>query len=445
MQESFAVFVWALRIALPCVLFWITFGPRLELPWLGRGRCHGREVMLLHRRALLALAEASGEKAPDCLRNLRMVDEDSAPQVFKDVRRESDSRGDTAERRDRKEKAERKDKEKSKASSEKTRVHLERLVNFVAFNRLRQQRVFLLRESDIPPPPPQARPGIAELGVGDATTGDGLRANMEAAHILRGALQTPTRAARVAKNLSSQFEDLSVEVSPVTYELMVEAALRAKDLLAVKGFVSRMEAAGLIPNEGVLDRVMELYLENKAECEDQKDSEPVGAATQSRTADPGSTDASHGAFAGTRATPSEDEACVAPLAATTAAPILCSAHTVSLSQAISESEAQMVCPPMWGWPPPMVGVRCPPPGEAVLDAGAAETASSLLASRSNGGSCPDSLAPGMGRGCFGEAMPRRQSSTSAGAARSSPAPFAGPAFSVPDEFRALSHDQTLPG
>lgn len=168
-------------------------------------------------------------------------------------------------------------------------MHVESLVNFVAFNRHRPKRYFLF--DDPPPPPPRPPPPMEALAKGLTPKGAARepvtleraeaqeRANAEAQMVLRGALRFSACGAGVARGLYVQLLDLKLEVTPATFELMAESCIEANDLQSASDFLMRMEVMGHNPGNQLLDRVMELYLQQKRAQQDDESKGRTDAAS----------------------------------------------------------------------------------------------------------------------------------------------------------------------
>jgi len=312
-----AIIVWILRLVVPCILFWISFGPRINLQWPWTGPSYSKEVLLRHRKAV-----HKEDNPCEALATLTMVDEQTAPALFQDKskkeretrresRKERDEDGDEKrqsrdDRRGRKDRSQidstaedpaaendRKERERlrkaeeaeeaRKAGAREKQMHFESLVNFVAFNKYKQQRVFLFDEDSKPPPPPQRSPNAKPLdGPKEAqclTMAAAERANVEAQMVLNGALSMQSTRVSVTDGLYHQLTEMNVEVSPSTFELMVEACIQAKDLPAASDFLMRMEGCGHAPGNHILDHVMELYLHHKKEDGTSAKADALAAAT----------------------------------------------------------------------------------------------------------------------------------------------------------------------
>jgi len=137
------------------------------------------------------------------------------------------------------------------------KMHMESLVNFVAFQRREPQRVFLPQVA--PPPPP--RVVVNADAKASATV---VRANLEAQVVLKGAMRLVSCGASVARGLHAQFTEQNIDITQRTFGLMVEAGVHAHDLPAASDFLMKMETAGHTPGDELLDKVMELFLFNKS-------------------------------------------------------------------------------------------------------------------------------------------------------------------------------------
>lgn len=151
-------------------------------------------------------------------------------------------------------------------SANKEKMHLESLLNWVAFHRKEQQRVFLMEEGSLPPPPPKhPQPLDLSFGRGDASTE---KANSEAQMVLKGALTF--KRSDVVKDLHSKLEASKVDISASTFALMIEACIRATDLRGASDFLMKMESSGHSPSSELLDKVMDLYSTQKSQREMEK-------------------------------------------------------------------------------------------------------------------------------------------------------------------------------
>lgn len=287
-MELATALVWTLRIVLPIILFCIYFklqAPKDDLYSGPTDNVHTKTTLLAGRKATV------GAPSPESMANIRLKNQEEAPELFagrggKGARRGTDdSRGAPRERRERRDKDSRKTEEEqdttvteepSKSikqegcefSPSEEKMHLESLLNYVAFNRKEQQRNFLPEENGAPPPPPPP-PRKEDASGSSAISGPTAeKANAEAQMVLRGALGI--KRSDVAKNLHAQLVEASVEASESTFELMIDVCLLGKDLKGASDFLMKMETAGFLPNSDLLDKVMNLYSQQKSEKEKEK-------------------------------------------------------------------------------------------------------------------------------------------------------------------------------
>jgi len=271
-EEALTIVAWALRVVLPCVLFWVSFGPKVWLPWNFRYR-HSRGTLLEHRTAVLA----SGAEVPKTLANLIMVSEETAPLLFQESRTVDRDRPSKELRRERRKQASmmkmdlQKEDEVMQAQqvASQEQMHMESLVNFVAFSHREQRRTFLRSDDSAPPPPPPPRKRMPGGNDSNPSNGSNVskeaiaRANTEAQMVLRGSLHVGPRGTAVAQALHQQLTTFSLEILPGTWELMVEACISAGKLEDASDFLLKMEDASQAPNTVLLDRVMEMYLTHR--------------------------------------------------------------------------------------------------------------------------------------------------------------------------------------
>mmetsp|Transcript_58391 Transcript_58391/g.173784 ORF Transcript_58391/g.173784 Transcript_58391/m.173784 type:complete len:369 (-) Transcript_58391:989-2095(-) len=301
-EDATQVVVWILRTVLPCLLFWISFGPSVQLSWPFKGHRHSRQTLLKHRQVVVE----SGAEMPCTLATLTLVTEETAPLLFQEQRkavekaaekrneRERERGGGRERERDRpgiNQRSRRKqvgnppateppppppppplgpsEAEEQRAATEK-RQHLTSLVNFVAFKSREQHRTFLPKEDGAPPPPPPPK-----KFAHDAEVETSEHANKEAQEVLRGARGFASKAGIVAQAVYDHLAERSVRIDSNTFELMVESCVEANSLQAASDFLLRMETKGYVPGENLLDSVMELYLRHKhAEKPKAKEPEP---------------------------------------------------------------------------------------------------------------------------------------------------------------------------
>jgi len=122
-----------------------------------------------------------------------------------------------------------------KESEEK--MNLESFLNYVAFNK---------------------KAPVQKLDLSEA---DADKANAEAQMVLRGALNF--KRVDVAKELYDQLAAANVEIFSATFSLMIEASVLAKDLKTSSDFLMKMESAGHSPSSELLDKVLDLYSNQK--------------------------------------------------------------------------------------------------------------------------------------------------------------------------------------
>mmetsp|Transcript_8034 Transcript_8034/g.19951 ORF Transcript_8034/g.19951 Transcript_8034/m.19951 type:complete len:529 (+) Transcript_8034:136-1722(+) len=317
--EVATALVWALRILLPIILFCIYFklqAPKDETYPGPTKNQHSRHKLLQQRKAVV------DQGTPESMRNLTRVGPDVAPELFEKNLRSSRGRGgpredrqqreDRGERRERREREPREQGERSsrRGPSEKTpatalpaerlaaapveaepeesappapspaeeKMHLESLLNYVAFNRKEQQRTFLPDPEAPPPPPPKPPVKVVEAEgtlipsleiAANAVTGEAAaKANAEAQMVLGGAIKF--KRVDVAKKLYEQLAEQQVEVSEKTFSLMIESCVLACDLKNASDFLMNMEAAGHSPDTELLDKVMDLYSQQKLRREQEQ-------------------------------------------------------------------------------------------------------------------------------------------------------------------------------
>lgn len=253
------------------VLFWLYLKSQSNKenkgPVLDKRNVVNKAKMLQQRSVVL-----KGEGArPKEMETIHLVDQTSAPSLFAGQK----PRG-APKKREKKEKKDGADAGKaSKASEEKReaeqaanaqeKMHLESLVNYMAFNRKEQQRTFLLDDLNPPPPPPlPKKPPAGDDAAEDIkiNTATSEKANSEAQMVLRGAIKY--QRCDVAKDLYGHLTDSKVEISETTFSLMIEACIVVGDLKDAGDFLMKMEAAGYCPDAELLDKVMDLYSQHKA-------------------------------------------------------------------------------------------------------------------------------------------------------------------------------------
>jgi len=295
-----------LRVILPIVLFLIYRSWQLpkEEEYPGpTTHVHSRGKLLARRPQSL---EGDAAEKPPALGSLCLKDQLQAPDLFQAPTRQlrgaprRDDRRETRERRNERrevrsrgledavlatedvEKSEgpAKDTSKSISSALQERMYAESLINYVAFNRKEQQRIFLPDVAGMPPPPPpKPRPltqGVtAAMSVRTVSNGNPemledvvQKANEDAQLVLRGAINL--KCSSVAKDIYEQLTETEVKISESTFMLMVEVCVLAHDLKSASDFLMKMETTGYCPESHLLDKVMDLYSQQKAEREQEK-------------------------------------------------------------------------------------------------------------------------------------------------------------------------------
>lgn len=302
--ELATALIWALRIVLPIILFCIYFKLQAPKDEDGVSRSfpkdtknqYSRNKLLAHRKAV------DGQPVPECMSTMTRIGQEQAPELFEKTARPGRGRGGASRedrpKEDRRERGPRKDKDGGERRRDRDlpvvepneaptpvaeplpeetvdtaaeKMHLESLLNYVAFNRKDQQRTFLLDE-DAPPPPPPPKPQKkpVELDAPSATstanvliTGEeAKKANDEAQMVLSGAIKF--KRVDVSQTLYEQLTDQQVEIYEKTFALMIESSVLAQDLKTASDFLMKMEANGHSPDTELLDKVMDLYSQQKA-------------------------------------------------------------------------------------------------------------------------------------------------------------------------------------
>merc|ERR1712228_306397 len=86
--------------------------------------------------------------------------------------------------------------------------------------------------------------------------------------VLSGAIKF--RRVDVAKHLYDQLAEQQVEIQEQTYALMIESCIQGGDLKSASDFLMKMEASGHSPDTELLDKVMELYSQQKGNKDKSK-------------------------------------------------------------------------------------------------------------------------------------------------------------------------------
>eukprot|EP00811_Abedinium_folium_P000731 NODE_1066_length_2624_cov_4.631958.p2 GENE.NODE_1066_length_2624_cov_4.631958~~NODE_1066_length_2624_cov_4.631958.p2 ORF type:complete len:510 (-),score=177.78 NODE_1066_length_2624_cov_4.631958:815-2344(-) len=320
-ESTIKIMIWFVRILVPILAFlvylWIQ-SARDEQAATPEKYSHPRSKMIACRRVVLR----EMLEVPPCMSNLRLVDEATAPTLFLSNSRPVRKRDERAskERKEKREsrKSEKKDGDDEAAVAAPTvsldtydservvgidtasigaadvgdaridatdaarsiisanadaaevnngqddKMHLESLLNYVAFNRKEQLRTFILEEEGAapPPPPPPLRTSGSGAAPAIASAEASEKANDEAQMVLRGAISfKPSQ--NLANNLYEQLIDSKVEISETTFTLMIESCILARDLKSSSDFLMKMEASGYCLEAEMLDKVMELYSQEK--------------------------------------------------------------------------------------------------------------------------------------------------------------------------------------
>jgi len=132
---------------------------------------------------------------------------------------------------------------------EKTR--LEYLMNFVAFHRNETFDDIYKRITD----------GSC-ISTDDAET-----ANEQAQMLLKAAIDF--NHGNIASRVWNQLNEASFEITPLTFELLIEACIHSKDLKGASDFMNKMENHGMYPDTKLLGKVMILYQSQKVKCDDE--------------------------------------------------------------------------------------------------------------------------------------------------------------------------------
>lgn len=308
-MELATALIWTLRIVLPIILFCIYF--KLQSP--KEEAYPGPSNNIVSRGKMLARRKAVAEcRVPEELATIALKDQTQAPELFVQSEQRRSMRGsggggvrNREERRPPREGREKRDGGPERAKRDKPRempaeeaeaaaaavkaapkeipannadkMHLESLLNYVAFNKNVQQRTFLPDDEAAPPPPPPKPPAAkAPASALDSFGGDSSdkaaetteKANQEAQLVLRGAISY--KRSDVTKDIYEQLTERQVEISEKTFTLMIEACVLSRDLKTASNFLMKMETSGFCPDSDLLDKVMELYSQEKTQKEQEK-------------------------------------------------------------------------------------------------------------------------------------------------------------------------------
>jgi len=290
--------IWLVRIALPVILFWLwcraQSAPAKNTLWSAPGEISHSRVDLLEVR------KATGsEIAPPALKTLSLADEATLQKHgLGQAKAPANARRDSKAKRNDKQVRPSLDSRRQNTGeleggsaeggqtltpvseaflSQEERMHIESLLNFVAFSHKEHpERIFLPDTGRPPPPPPRRRKSLSEPPSLDeaATDAGAAKANAEAQMVLKGVVNPKIKLKRadIAKDLYRQLYESSVPTFEANFTLMVEACINASDLKGASEFLMKMESAGFCPDSELLDKVMGLYAEsrNTAETADGK-------------------------------------------------------------------------------------------------------------------------------------------------------------------------------
>eukprot|EP00397_Hematodinium_sp_SG-2012_P002330 GEMP01002336.1.p1 GENE.GEMP01002336.1~~GEMP01002336.1.p1 ORF type:complete len:688 (-),score=161.21 GEMP01002336.1:1395-3458(-) len=260
------VLVWTLRLLLSVLLFWTYYKFQAPKPVRGLPRSVPQKHVYNRNFLLQRKPACGGADGPRPLELMKLVSEDEAPHLF--VKPEKKGRG------SRRQRARDDDANIVAKAVAEDKMHLESLLNYVAFNR-KEQRNFL--PEGAPPPPPAPAANIPAPETQRISTENMERANLEAQMVLKAAVNF--NRGEIAKDLWSQLSEANIEVTARTFTLLIEACVHAKDLKSASDFLMKMEAKGYCPEAELLDKVMELYsvqkLHRKLEEEKEKEHEKV--------------------------------------------------------------------------------------------------------------------------------------------------------------------------
>jgi len=299
-MEVATVLIWVLRVVLPIILFWIYF--KLQLPKEGETVYPGSTKHQHARSKLLDYRKIGFDGGPPpSMDNVRLVNEAQAPSLFAtSTRRAGRNKDSNNQDRPPKDKERREPRKADKVAMKDgdrdgkadavvresgeerngsipepgsdDKMHMESLLNYIAFNRKEPQRTFLVDETAAPPPPPPppkkaavpAGTPAAERAI-DASGAAGSsvspmameKANAEAQMVLMGAIKF--QRADVVRDLYVQLVESDVEIGEGTFALMIKASTLAKDIKTASDLLAKMEASGHCPDSELLDKVMDLY------------------------------------------------------------------------------------------------------------------------------------------------------------------------------------------
>jgi len=240
--------IWTLRICLPVILFLLYY--RVPFPdILPKKHRHDRSKLLQFRPA------SKGTPPPE-MATIGLIDQATAPHLFVTKKRgKGEGRGSDVA-------APKTDENKPPVFEGKLppqdMLHLESLLNYMAFNR-KSHRIFHPLQ---PPPPPSAPPPPNNAAPSPDFQ---QKANLDAQMVLQGALMF--KKLEVVTDVYDSLTNTKVQPSEQTFALMVEVCIAAHDLPKASDFLMKMEQCQYSPDAKLLDRVMELYAQHKVTTE----------------------------------------------------------------------------------------------------------------------------------------------------------------------------------
>lgn len=302
-----AYIIWIVRIALPVIFFWIWYRTQPEKEsWYSQPH----EVSI-SRDEFMKLRKAIGvSAAPQSMANLTVMNESALPEAYRarpttrakrdnQPRRVEESRSSAppaSEHRDpvnneedgkaagakecpqavvqrssRSPPSEQHDPgsgaddggaarargeqpQNKKLADEDSRAQIQAVLNYVTFShKERPQRIFL-PDTGQPPPPPRK-------GADDNRAS--AKVNLDVQTALKWGHKLDFNLPVVSKLLYRQLSESRVHASGGTLSLMAEYCADAGDLRGASSFLMRMEENGHCPDTALLDKVMDLYTEEK--------------------------------------------------------------------------------------------------------------------------------------------------------------------------------------
>lgn len=290
-----AYIIWIVRIALPIIFFWVWYRTQPEkASWYSLPH----EVSL-SRDELLRVRKAAGlSAAPQPMANIRVSREGELP-TYNDRARSAPRGG--AKRDVKPKNAEEPPREPQREPprdqaaaspsqderqvaqeaeadtgakdgkeplADEERAQVEKLVNYITFShRDRPRRVFL--PDGQPPPPPKKSLLFTPAAATDLK--ELTRANADAQVVLRcvSGRKIDMRPSDISKALYDRLSQSKVRVTEATLSLMADTCANAGDLKGASDYLMKMEAAGHCPDSALLDKVMDLFSEEKDQKEDQ--------------------------------------------------------------------------------------------------------------------------------------------------------------------------------